>query len=733
MALVRLGSISKSFAGTPVLTDVSWRIGAGDHVALIGPNGSGKTTLLRIIAGEYEPDAGSISRAPGLRIGTAQQQTLLDANDPTPLWDALLSAAADVTALEERQAELLHAIEKLSADGEDSEDLQDLLHEYGAVQERFHALGGYSLEARARAVLDGLGFTEADHGRPLAQLSGGQRSRVALARLLLAEPDLLLLDEPTNHLDIDAVEWLEEFVASLPQAVVIVSHDRRFLDQTVREVAALENGRLAVYPGNYTAYRERRAQEIASAEKAYELQSREIARQEEFIRRNIAGQKTKQAQSRRRQLARLERVERPAAEAPVMKLRLDPTQPTSDVVLRVKGLSKAYEDPAQPGGRLEVLRRLEFAVKRGERVGIVGPNGSGKSTLMRILADVLPPDAGTVTWGSGVRVGFYDQDHQALTPGRSILDCVWEVERLALEEEIRTYLGRFLFRGDEVFRRVESVSGGERGRASLARLLLTRPNVLLLDEPTNHLDIPSRAALEDALQEYPGTILVVSHDRYFLDRVVNVLLVLGHGEPYWVHGSYSTYRAKLASGASQPAASREVARHLSVHPARRPGAHSARSLSAEGAPREIPHRDARAAAGHADAARARPRSVDSPATPVLHSSAPSGRAQDRETKRAAEAELRRRKREVTAAEQEVAAHEGELKRLTDALSAASSTEGYDKIWELSRRYEEVQAHLARALQRWERATEALEQAVGSLDVTRSNAGDASHRLRRSID
>ncbi len=667
MALVRLGSIAKAFSGEPVLTDCSLRIAHGDKIALIGPNGAGKTTLLKIITGEMEPDSGSVGRATSVRIGLARQQTLLEANDPTPLWDALLSAADHVTALEERQAELLAEIERLSVGGQDSEELTDLLEEYGHVQERYHALEGYSLEARARAVLDGLGFAQTDYDRPLAQFSGGQRGRASLARLLLTEPDLLLLDEPTNHLDIDAVEWLEEFVAALPEAVLIVSHDRRFLDRTVKQVAALERGELRTYSGNYTEYREKRAMELEVQRRAYEQQRAEIARQEEFIRRNIAGQKTKQAQSRRKQLARLERVERPISEVASMKLSLDPPQPTSDVVLRVKRVAKSYDDPDMPGGKRRVLSDVEFAVKRGDRVGIVGPNGSGKSTLIRLLAGEAEPDSGTIAWGSGVRLGFYDQDHQNLKPGQSILDCVWEIERLAMEEEMRSYLGRFLFTGEEVFRRVDVISGGERGRASLARLLLTRPNVLLLDEPTNHLDIASRSALEDALAEYPGTVIVVSHDRYFLDRIVENVLVLGHGPAQWVIGTYSDYRAKLAAGKLDQAPAREV---------------------------EAPRAPA-------------PAPVRSTTVPP-----PAARELTREEKKARDAERRRAQRELETAEKDVAKYEESLRALSAQLSAANSdADGYARIVELSKQYEEVEAHLARAMQRWEAASASAESAV----------------------
>ncbi len=677
MALVQLGSITKGFVGTPVLTDVSWRIQPGDKVALIGGNGAGKTTLLRIIEGEHDADSGSISRMPGLRIGTARQQTLLDASDTTPLWDVLLAAAGDVAQMEERQTAILHEIERLSASGQDSEELTDLLEEYGLLQERFHALGGYSLESRAAAVLDGLGFVQADRGRPLASFSGGQRGRVSLARLLLAEPDLLMLDEPTNHLDIEAVEWLEEFIAGMPEAVVVVSHDRRFLDRTVTKLAALEDGKLAHYSGNYTAYREKRAEEIAAQTKAYELQAKEIARQEEFIRRNIAGNNTKQAQSRRKQLANLVRLDRPSHEPAVMKMNLSPEQPTSDVVLRVRGLDKTY--PAQDGGLPKhVLQQLEFAVKRGARVGIVGPNGAGKSTLLRVLAGVLSPDYGTYTWAPGVKVGFYDQDHQNLTPGQSVLDCVWEVDRLSMEEHIRTYLGRFLFRGDEVFRRVESISGGERGRASLARLLLTRPNVLMLDEPTNHLDIASRGALEDMLEGYEGTVIVVSHDRYFLDRIANELLVIGHGDPEWVGSTYTEWRAKIAA-----------AGHRGAAPAAKATAPPKPAPKPESAPKPKPR----------------------PASTQAASPAPASR----EERKAAEQELRRLKREVENSETDVEKCERHLKTLGETI-AAHPPDDFAALVGLSKQYEDAQAALDRAVTRWESAQDAMEKAASTSDA-----------------
>ena len=385
-------------------------------------------------------------------------------------------------------------------------------------------------------MLSGLGLDEESQTRPVAVLSGGEKTRVALARLLCGRPDLLLLDEPTNHLDIEATEWLEDFLTKYPGSVVVVSHDRYFLDRVVSEIVELEDRGLAHYKGTYSEYAPEKARREAQQRKRYEEQQAEIARIEDFIQRNIAGQKTKQAQSRRKRLAKTERLAPPKGERHV-RLHFRPERRGGNEVLVCEGLTKRYGDRT-------LFEDLTWMVRRGERMGIIGPNGTGKTTLLRLLLDHETPDAGTIRFGSEIHVGYYDQERLDLNVRHSVLEEVWAMDPRRPEGEMRTFLGAFLFSGDDVFKRIGSLSGGEQSRVSLCKLILSRANLLILDEPTNHLDIPSRMALEAALMHYEGTILTVSHDRYFLNRLVNRILFMGMGKSRLYEGGYAYFERK---------------------------------------------------------------------------------------------------------------------------------------------------------------------------------------------
>lgn len=556
MTLIRAENLVKTFAGVPVLQEVSWQIEAGRNIGLIGANGSGKSTLLNILSGVMPPDSGTVERARGLPLGYLTQAMTVEGQrtlyeEVREAFRPLLDMQEEMTALETRLAQPAGS----------AADLQ----RYGMLLEEFNAREGYAMTARVEATLLGLGFRPTDLHTPIQHLSGGQKNMAALARVLLQEPDLLLLDEPSNHLDIAATEWLEGTLQDYRGTVVVISHDRYFLDRVVEEIVELEQHRLQRYAGNYSAYVTARAARLEQQHKAYELQQAEIRRQEEFIRRNMAGQNTKQAQSRQKALERLERVEKPTTDHQRVQLRFATNQRESHEVLVCRQVWKSYGD--RP-----VLRDVSCTLYRGEKVGLMGPNGAGKSTLLRLLMGDDTPDQGTLRLGRNVTVAYYDQEMRTLNTQNSILNEVWQVEPWRTVGDMRAYLGRFLFSGDEVFQTVGTLSGGEKSRVALAKLMLSTANLLVLDEPTNHLDIPAREALEQALVAYPGTLLIVSHDRYFLNRIISRLLYLRDGTCVSYPGNYAAYQTHLAAQASAQQQAPSVNRAPQAAPRQRPGA-----------------------------------------------------------------------------------------------------------------------------------------------------------------
>jgi ATP-binding cassette subfamily F protein 3 len=543
--LFRLTEVSKAYGAQEVLRAISLQINPGEKVGLVGRNGAGKTTLLRLIAGTETPDTGTIERLRGLRLDVLAQHVDFQGAETT--LDAALEVFSRLRALEARMRQLEHAMTEATGD-----ELERVMHLYSEAQHAYEHEGGFSYHARAEAVLLGLGFAKDDFGKCAESLSGGEKNRLGLARLLLMEPDILLLDEPTNHLDVQAVEWLEDFLAAYKSAYIIVSHDRFFLDHTVARIIELEGGRAESYRGNYSAYLLEREERREQQQRAYEQQQELIARTEEFIRRNLAGQKTKQAKSRRKMLERLEHIGN-VREAETANFRLRPTARTGEQVLILDRLTIGFPTRA-------LARDLTLLLRRGERLGIIGGNGTGKTTLLRTALGEQPPLEGEARWGAGVKIGYYDQRLLAIDDRHTVIEELRTLASSAVTDgELRGFLGRFLFTGDDVFKPVAALSGGEKGRLALAKLIYSRANVLVLDEPTNHLDIASREALEDALNDFDGTIIAVSHDRYFLDRIATQILFFGSDGVEHFDGGYTEFYEAHHAAASERQAEEAVA------------------------------------------------------------------------------------------------------------------------------------------------------------------------------
>jgi ATP-binding cassette subfamily F protein 3 len=534
MTLIDLQNVSKSYTGDPVFEDICWQINSGRKIGLIGANGCGKTTLFRLIAGELSPDKGQIFRAKNLKIGFLRQEIQL--RGESTLFDEMLTSFSDLMAIRREMEELEMAMAAFREDhGE--QHLTDIMHRYSALRDRYEHLGGYTYESQIKSVLFGLGFSQGDLSKSVRVLSGGQKNIAALAQVLLSQPQLLLLDEPTNHLDIEATCWLEQFLKDFKGAVVVVSHDRYLLNRAIEEIVEMESDGLQFYIGRYSSYVEQKEERLARQRKQYQLQQEQIRRTKEFIRRNIAGQKTKQAQSRRKALDKMERIAVPSERRKKIRPRLSASGREGRVTLSYERVSKSF------GGQ-PLFRDINFAVQRGERVALLGPNGTGKSTLLKMAIGLESPDEGRCQLGHNVKIGYYEQDLAGLERTNTILEEVWTVRPDMLEPDLRSYLARFLFEGETVDRPVASLSGGEQSRVALAKLMLQEANLLLLDEPTNHLDIAARDALEGILSEYDGTILLVSHDRYFLDMTADRILHLEGGRILEYLGNYQSYREK---------------------------------------------------------------------------------------------------------------------------------------------------------------------------------------------
>lgn len=541
MPIVNVSQLGKSFGADRIFSDVKFQIDAGDRIGLVGPNGAGKSTLLNILAGREELDEGSVAIARNVRIGYLTQVT--DFRPHHTLREEMLSVFAEVRQWEQELHELAHQM-ALPEVQSDEMLYNDLLARYAELQHLYEHAGGYTYENRVEQVLDGLGFTREQQAGLVIHLSSGQQTRASLGKLLLQEPDLLLLDEPTNHLDLTTLEWLETYLSAWKGAMVIVAHDRYFLDKVVSRTIDLAFGRTEEYPGNYTKYLQLREERMERRLREYEAQQAHIAHTEEFIRRYKAGQRSREARGRQKLLDRMERVERPK-DLPELHLEFTPITESGLVVISTNKLAAGYNQSAlrgQPHSEAKILVRVtDLELLRADRVGLIGPNGVGKTTLLRTLIGELPPVSGQAHIGHNVRIGYYSQTHAGLNMERSIIDEIRQVSALS-EEGARTFLGRFLFSGDDVFKAIGALSGGERSRVALAKLTLQGSNLLVLDEPTNHLDLQSRQLLEEVLSEFGGTLLFVSHDRYFIDRLATKVWAIEDGVLYPYIGNYTEYR-----------------------------------------------------------------------------------------------------------------------------------------------------------------------------------------------
>jgi ATP-binding cassette subfamily F protein 3 len=645
MSLAQFADVSFGYPGREILEGASLLIRPGDRLALLGPNGTGKSTVLKLLAGELAPDSGDVRVLGRFTVAYLQQSQQLSGEGT--VLDALLEPFAH---LHQMHDEMVRLEARLGA--ADPADLQ----RYGDLQERYRIEGGYDIETRVRDLTEEVGLAKTDLAREVSTLSGGERGRLELAKVLARQPDLLLLDEPTNHLDLAAIERLEAHLGDYPGAFLVVSHDRAFIQRTCKEVVELEAGEFVRYPYRYDQYVVERDARLERARVEYERQKEHVEKTEAFIRKNLAGQNTKQAQSRRRMLERLERLERPEdnwqlAGKIALKFSAGGDLGGKEII-RAPDITVGYPD--QP-----ILKDVTVNIYRGDRVGIVGPNGCGKSTLVKTLVGELPPLSGTVERGSAVRLGYFDQKLSSLSEDRTAIQEIQSVRDDLSPEVVRSYLAKFRFFGDDPFRTVRGFSGGERSRLALAKMLLFPRNVLVMDEPTNHLDIPARETLEHALDGFPGTLVVISHDRYFLDRICQRLIVFTDQRLEFHLGNYSDWREH-----------------------RRRQAEAAKPAEVEPAP---------------------PRLTQS-STEVI-----------RAAKKDRERQQRRLERLVASREEEIARVEGELGALRAKLAEDHGGD-WKKLHELADRERELDALLAKHLADWEKASADLQSFLAGGDA-----------------
>ncbi|SHK82851.1 ABC-F family ATP-binding cassette domain-containing protein [Desulforamulus aeronauticus] len=551
MILLQSYNISKYFGAKQILNEVNVTIQDHEKIGLVGVNGAGKSTLLKILTGQLTPDAGELMRSGNLTLGYLAQDSGLESG--RTIYEEMLSLFQPLIELEQQ----LRKLEELMGDSQvksNETEFHRVLNQYDRLSETFREQGGYSYHSLIRGVLQGLDFPEVDDHSPISVLSGGQKTRLALAKNLLQKPDLLILDEPTNYLDIHSLAWLEQYLQTYSGAVLVVSHDRYFLDKVVTKIIELEFGRATTYPTNYSGFIDLKNQQQESLSKQFEQQQTEIAKAKDFIQRNmVRASTTKRAQSRLKALEKMELIEGPAAKQKQVFFTFDIKLKSGNDVLQVSDLAVGYSGVA-------LAKKINFLIERGESVALLGPNGIGKSTLLKTIVGELPSLEGYLRKGTNVSIGYYAQQQEKLNPQKTVLDELWDDYRLMDERDVRTILGNFLFRGEDVYKKVGDLSGGEKARLSLAKLMLQKANLLILDEPTNHLDILSREILESSLVDYPGTILFVSHDRYFLNKMATRVIELSPAGTESFLGNYDYYQEKKAERNSQTTEKKELAK-----------------------------------------------------------------------------------------------------------------------------------------------------------------------------
>ncbi len=642
--ILQCSHISKAFITDVILSDVSFHINEHEKAAIVGVNGSGKSTLLKIIMDKLPADSGEIILSKDATVGYLAQNQEYDSN--RTIMEEMQDAKPEIKQLEKKLADLSAKMNEAS-----SEDLEAYIKQFDSAQHRFDQLNGYAYQSELVGVLKGLGFDTEDFDKPITSLSGGQKTRVALAKMLLMAPDLIILDEPTNHLDLNAIHWLEGYLSQYKGAVLIVAHDRYFLDKIVTKVIELRQTKATVYMGNYTTYSQKRQAMLDTLMKQYLNQQAEIKHQEEVITklRQFNREKSiKRAESREKQLDKIERIDKPIEEQTKMKLLFTPRYQSGNDVLTVDHLTKGFDGTT-------LFENISFEIKRGEHVAIIGDNGTGKTTLLKILNELLPADSGTFTLGSNVEIGYYDQEHHVLHMEKTAFEEIQDTYPHMTNTEVRNVLAAFLFTGDDVFKQIKSLSGGERGRISLAKLMLSDANFLILDEPTNHLDIDSKAILENAINQFEGTVLYVSHDRYFINTTAHRILDLTNHTILNYIGNYDYYLEKKDAIEQANLTSETV---------------------------------------QTDSKKASPESISKETNKL------SWQQQKEE-----QARLRKIENELRKVEQEIEALEADNEALDEALAEPANATNSAKLQELSTKHSENDARLEQLMERWEELSE----------------------------
>ncbi|WP_167957903.1 ribosomal protection-like ABC-F family protein [Anaerosporobacter faecicola] len=658
--ILSCNNINKTFVDKQVLSNVSFHVNEGEKAAIIGVNGAGKSTLLKIIIGEISADSGEVTFAKGTSIGYLAQHQALTSHHS--IYEELLDVKKDVISLYERMRQLELDMKEATGD-----ELENMLSTYARLNHEFEIQNGYAYQSEVTGILKGLGFTEQEFSKPIDQLSGGQKTRVALGKLLLTSPDLIFLDEPTNHLDLESIAWLENYLLNYRGAVVIVAHDRYFLDKIVTKVVEIEYSKSQMYLGNYSAFAEKKALVRDAQLKSYLNQQKEIKHQEEVIAklRSFNREKSiKRAESREKMLDKIERIDKPIMEQHHISIQLEPHTVSGKDVLTVTGLTKSF-------GPKHLFSDLAFDIKRGEKVAIIGNNGTGKTTILKIINGLLDADGGDLRLGSKVKIGYYDQEHQVLSPEKTIFDELQDTYPTLNNTEVRNILAAFLFTNDDVFKRIKELSGGERGRVSLAKLMLSEANFLILDEPTNHLDIASKEILEDALNSYSGTVLYVSHDRYFINRTATRILDLTSNQLLNYIGNYDYYLEKKP----------EVERmHL--------GLHADNTTTTK--------------VGHSNMTMS---SVSTASTQDLNTTDQSDNKLDWKQQKEQQAKERKRQNELKKVEDEITACETRNEEIDTLLTQEEIYTNVSRLMELNQEKKSLEERLETLMEQWEELSE----------------------------